>query len=341
MDKTKKAPYELNILLDTNIYYNEFKTDTQQMQALIHFLMISKSKLLIPSVVSAEVGKKFRDSINKAMLKIDSFPMLLKDCIKVNKSKEELVNEFESKWNNRIKYNASIITFGYEKVDVESLLNRSIAERPPFATHSRGFRDALIWESTIEYLKESDSKSPLCIITNDSGDFGKKELHTELNEELKAIGVESKFYNDLGNFLTDHNSQLDFLNKDTVTDWVESIEDLVKLNAMEEDIDPSYIEDDIDLDTDEVLDYVKPIEYESFQVYNYYVYKEDNKYFYVEVEVDVFSLLEITVSKMADFTYEYIGRDLITETRSVGHTHSHQYEFKVDKSDHTYSIFVE
>lgn len=97
------------------------------------------------------------------------------------------------------------------KLSLEGLLSRSLQELPPFGKKSRGFRDALIWESTKEYLQSKQDKFPFVLITNNSADLGKGELDPTLAKEIQELGRGAYYYKDIAAFLQSHDQQPAFI----------------------------------------------------------------------------------------------------------------------------------
>jgi hypothetical protein len=72
---------------------------------------------------------------------------------------------------------------------LDELVDRSVAERRPFRSKSQGFRDALIWRSTVELGAEDE----VVLITRNWKDFAQDDkhqdvLHHHLREDLEAAG---------------------------------------------------------------------------------------------------------------------------------------------------------
>jgi PIN domain len=72
--------------------------------------------------------------------------------------------------------------------DVPTLLERSVAERRPFQSKGRGFRDALIWETVLELAVDDE----VALVTDNWKDFAKGDnnaLHSDLKEDLTNRGL--------------------------------------------------------------------------------------------------------------------------------------------------------
>ncbi|WEG08631.1 PIN domain-containing protein [Microbacterium horticulturae] len=73
-------------------------------------------------------------------------------------------------------------------ISVADLLERDLAERKPFASSGKGFRDALIWESVKTVVTRLSPTTPVLFVTNNADDFcvSRKDrtLHPDLRAEL-------------------------------------------------------------------------------------------------------------------------------------------------------------
>ncbi|MCK9792907.1 PIN domain-containing protein [Isoptericola sp. 4D.3] len=69
---------------------------------------------------------------------------------------------------------------------VEKLLDRDLRERKPFATSGKGFRDAINWETILEFLDDEAPVGKLFWVSKNSEDFGEGNgrLHSDLIGEL-------------------------------------------------------------------------------------------------------------------------------------------------------------
>lgn len=84
------------------------------------------------------------------------------------------------------------------EVEASDLLDRDLGRRRPFleieqgkTRKSLGFRDVLIWESTLELLEESDPGDSVLFVTFDGGFLAddKKSLHADLLGDLDRLGI--------------------------------------------------------------------------------------------------------------------------------------------------------
>ena len=58
-----------------------------------------------------------------------------------------------------------------DHVDVEMILQRDLARKKPFADSGKGFRDALVWETVVDVLANSDASDQVFFVTNNSNDY--------------------------------------------------------------------------------------------------------------------------------------------------------------------------
>ena len=81
---------------------------------------------------------------------------------------------------------ANVAIRGYPMVDHEDIANKAIARRRPFDVKGSGYRDTLIWLSTLELAGQTDSN---LILVAEDGDFGDDNgLHSDLVDDLVLGG---------------------------------------------------------------------------------------------------------------------------------------------------------
>ncbi|WP_140920913.1 PIN domain-containing protein [Limnobaculum xujianqingii] len=205
------------ILIDTNIFYNNWKMSSAMFQVLSNFIKnTSENKLLIPFVIIKETQNKYNEEIKKLEKDILQLEGRVKRFTGSEFSIDSLNNEIK-KFNFedellKIFPNTCVISSSY--IDNDLLLDKAIFSKRPFRDNEKGYRDALIWNGLTQYLYRNKVNDKVIFITNNSHDFmspmkEKKEFHSDLIEDLFNLELQNKFfiYSSLSEFITEHVDQ--------------------------------------------------------------------------------------------------------------------------------------
>lgn len=205
------------ILIDTNIFYNNWKMSSAMFQVLSNFIKnTTGNQLVLPFVVFEETQKKYNEEIEKLQKEISQ----LKGRIKKLSENEFFIDDL----NDEVKEfsfqkellkmfpHTHIIPSSY--IDNDLLLNKAIFSKRPFRDNEKGYRDALIWNGLTQYLHKIKMEDKIVFITNNSHDFMSpdkktKEFHSDLKEDIANLGLHNDFllYNSLNEFITEHVDQ--------------------------------------------------------------------------------------------------------------------------------------
>jgi len=193
----------MKIILDTNIIHQDYKMTGQRILKLFEASKKLGYELMIPEVVIDEIINQYRceiETVHNTYIK--SLSQIRKLTDTKNKAPydtplfvEDECNEFMAAFIQRIQ-DLGITIMPYPKVAHKEIVFKDLNHRKPFRNDSKGYRDALIWESVKEHLIPSKKLFDECQVlflsenTKDFGDSGK--LHSDLIEELEALGFTSE-----------------------------------------------------------------------------------------------------------------------------------------------------
>lgn len=192
------------VVIDANVFCADF-----QMMGNAFRIFMSESRRVglepcVPESVRDEVLNKFRVKLVKLAEKTEdavqaASTSIGKDIINLVLPKQEiqrLCSQYQKHFKDvSLRHNFRFLP--YPQVSHEDLVERELAGLRPFRD-GRGYRDALLWFSVLEHLKEHGE--PIAFVTKNSNDFGKGRLHADLVRDLKAIGLTHghiKFFNSL------------------------------------------------------------------------------------------------------------------------------------------------
>lgn len=181
-------------------------------QLLSNYIKNTENQILISEVVKQEVENKFKMELKSTKTEIvnltSKVERFTQSTFMVDMSQLPS-DEYDFKGMLLSNYPESEI-IPFDKVDNKILIEKAIAGRRPFRENEKGFRDAMIWHSLIDYICANKINDEVVLITNNSTDFFVKteegfKLHQDLEEDLKSLGIENKFilHNSLKSFITD------------------------------------------------------------------------------------------------------------------------------------------
>ena len=189
----------MRILLDTNIIHQDYKLSGHRILKLYEASKRLGYELIIPEVVVDEIENQYRRDLESAhgtfIKGLSQLRKLVELKNKLNFETpvfiEEQCSAFQTAYLQRIK-ELGIRILPYPKVEHKVMVAKDLKRIKPFRDDSKGYRDALIWETVKENLIPSKRLFDECQIillsenTKDFGDGGK--LHADLVAELEDIG---------------------------------------------------------------------------------------------------------------------------------------------------------
>ena len=149
--------------------------------------------IIIPAVVLSDLIAHYENEIKndyKELIKtVHNFERYVYEGTEINLNTDivESIKGYEDWLENRIS-ELGIYIQSYPKVKHEDVVKRCAEGRRPFKNHDRGYKDTLIWESILEYLK---LKGGEVILLSVDQDFGENAiLHQDLLSDVKRNGID-------------------------------------------------------------------------------------------------------------------------------------------------------
>lgn len=336
---SQKLPYEAYILIDTNIYYGDLYLRGKKFLALRRLLNMTGARVLLPSVVREEVKKKYKEQIEKHNSSLENMRRIYGDAITVNFDKDKLIDNFNRNIDSKSHGSdfAGFIDFDSSSIPMHRLLERAVQNRAPFGKSDKGFRDAVIWESGLAFVRENKVKMPLILVSNNSEEFGKGDLSDDLKKEADSAGVDVYYYDTLEEMLQKHTQPIDFISDESVNQVID--ENDTYISEVAGDIGRGIEVSSYDLEDPRVFhaEVVDNPDYMGYQLYSFYIYEEEDDSFYIEAEIEVELSLSVELEyEVYDDMTDY-GHP-VASTRS-GHTFINKtvamtVHIKFDKSTH-------
>lgn len=200
-----------HIIIDTNIIHFDFRLVNARIVTLCSSAAILGHKVYIPEVVIDEVVKQYSEkteeyinSFNKAfeqLSKLSSVP-ISQTLIDV----QNFTANYRKELGNRIEQ-LGIGIIPYPNTEHRIMVARELGKKKPFKDSTKGYRDALIWDSVIEHSKINASNCGIIFLTENSKDFAakdKKGLHADLIADCAFQGISStsiRLVTDVQNFI--------------------------------------------------------------------------------------------------------------------------------------------
>lgn len=200
-----------HIIIDTNVIHLDFKLNKARIVTLCNTSTILGHEIFIPEVVIDEIVKQYDE---KAEEYINSFNKVLKKLSDLSTSPitqtpidaKGFISNYRNELNNRIKQ-LGIGIIPYPNTGHKIMVARELGKKKPFKDSTKGYRDALIWDSVMEHTQKYSSNCGIIFLTANSKDFAdkdKKDLHTDLIADCISNGIPTtsiRLVTDIQNFI--------------------------------------------------------------------------------------------------------------------------------------------
>ncbi|TNV71596.1 hypothetical protein FGO68_gene15040 [Halteria grandinella] len=200
------------VIFDTTEFYTNLRLEGPNYMLLRTYLNKTSTIFVVPKIVFEETVNHFRERLLKHSKEVKDGLNNLSKLIAVtgynfnpNLNQEEAVEKYRRELDSLIlQMNGKVI--GYEKVDVDKLVKRSLERRKPFDGDGKiGFRDAVLWETLLQELHGKDPNTTVYLISKNSKDFGTEEqLFKPLQLECVGVGMKEtcvRLFNGLQSFI--------------------------------------------------------------------------------------------------------------------------------------------
>lgn len=201
------------IVLDSTVFWDDPNARSGAWALLREFARRSGSRAFVPDVVVDEVeanfGKRFDEALEESKNASLSLARLID--VKPDIPDPDRSQEME-RYSRRLRLalkGLRVERLGYPSIPHPDLVKRQVNHQRPFQAKGTGYRDALIWHSLLDLLK--DCREDCILVTKNSTDFSASKdspavIHSDLQKDLDAIGIKSKvtISKDLDAFLDEH-----------------------------------------------------------------------------------------------------------------------------------------
>lgn len=178
----------MRIVIDTNIFCEDYFLRGTNFQLLFDGLKSLPASLHIPEVVVDEVVNRYSEDLAEVIAKDKAHrsqvSRLLADSTQAAPLSINLKGEVDSYRKNleaHLKTHGEIMS--YPEISHKRVVERDLARRKPFKRDGSGYRDYLIWENVKSLLPWGTER--VILITNNPKDFGEgPHIDPELQKDL-------------------------------------------------------------------------------------------------------------------------------------------------------------
>lgn len=192
----------MTIILDSCIIYNDPFLKSARIENLCASAIAHGITIALPCVVFDERINQYRENIEESIgqlkKKAKEYNRLTDDlCNGLHNLQipnvKDLVDKYKLALKNRLD-NLNISILNYPDTNHRDIVRKDLLGIKPFKKKGEGYRDALIWETILKYLKPATTlldDPQIIFVTENTDDFFNKEksgLHQQLIDELKKKG---------------------------------------------------------------------------------------------------------------------------------------------------------
>ncbi|MFF1253692.1 PIN domain-containing protein [Pseudarthrobacter sp. NPDC058329] len=195
MDMSSGSPKRFIIITDSTELHNAYALKDARWSKLSTEIRSNRVEWLVPEVVIQETVRHHNEAYEAAIKK--TIPSLRKTeralgqlGISVGLNAAELVRISQTEHDYENKLRARIAGIGgriaaLPLIGHAELLSWDLSQRKPFGQSGKGYRDALIWATTLECARQVAAHEHLIFVSNNTRDFASKGLlHDDLREDL-------------------------------------------------------------------------------------------------------------------------------------------------------------
>lgn len=198
----------MDVLLDSNIYWQDLHMRRNAFQELFAYLKRTGSTLVVPFVVFYELSERYRRELTEAIKQSNEAFKHVRGMAITSKPTltSPIVNREVRALKDRLRKPApgiqSFLYFDLHGVEAREVAWRGIRRIRPASDQGEELRDVVLWLSVLEYAKMK--KSVIAFVSEDGG-FSKANssgLHQTLQKDIEEASVNILFYKGLPAFVS-------------------------------------------------------------------------------------------------------------------------------------------
>ena len=273
----------MDIILDSNIYRNDFLLRSNDFEILLDYLGRTDSSIYFPQIVFDEIKELHKRALRERVLNAskanNNLKLVLTDVSKIvaqpildENAESDLYIEFIKK---RLKISDRHILPPKDNYFAE-VTNRAIRREKPCGKDGQGFRDTIIWLTLKDFCVKSKEQQ-ITFISNNDKDFAnadKTDLHDSLLKECDSLGIKINYFKSIRDFIEKQSFKIDFITEEWLlsTFEIESFNDHVLdyLNGIKANLLTELINRKTDHDCS---GYSKATHANTYSLYSFSVYE--------------------------------------------------------------------
>ena len=183
----------MNVVIDTTVLGRDGLLVSSETNLLFSYLQRSGGRLYVPEIVAQE-------ALNLVRKKLHEYNRTLRDLQRLTQDREQFeladveakLSEHQARLKKRFE-ELGVHILPIPPVSHAELVARALGSRRPFVEGGRGYRDALIWHTLLDFIR--GSKERVVFISENSRDWaGNREgdcFHVDLVADLDEYQVSS------------------------------------------------------------------------------------------------------------------------------------------------------
>lgn len=183
----------VDVILDANILISDYRLSGVAFVVARDGIKRTSGTLVVPEVALAETVAKFKETLNSAVQRqgeADAHLRRLTGRSPVTTTQIDVAAEVQQ-YEERLRWaliNMNAVVLPWPEVSHESILHRIWNGRRPMRKDV-GYRDTLIWEAILAYLRGSQTREAI-FVTADSDFCDQNDVHPDLVQDLRDAGLD-------------------------------------------------------------------------------------------------------------------------------------------------------
>jgi hypothetical protein len=185
------------VVLDTSIIGADFGLDSISFRLLFDNHHLTGHRVAVPEIVIQETVNRFREKLSAEMGKLAAAArelgkMTLEKVAVAKVDQPRNVQYYEQNLRRKLQYRGNTI-LPLPRVRQQALIDRALKRRKPFSESGNGYRDALIWETILNYGRKH-RRDRVAFLTANTKDFCEgTDLHQHLVDDLVAANLRKDY----------------------------------------------------------------------------------------------------------------------------------------------------
>lgn len=221
----------IDIILDTNIFRDDFLLKSGRFKVLFDYIKKTNSKIILPKIVYNELEALYKRELIDNNSRFKNARSVLGRML-INNNIPDYIIEIDAQVNAYLKYVKEVLNVsdkdivGYKDSYLEEVVRRASYRIKPCTDRGEETRDVLVWLTILD-VAAIKSDQMLVFISKNIKEFALDEnLHPDLLKECNDRNVKIKYYNSLQKFVEDHASKIDYI----TPEWIKTSLDFNSIN---------------------------------------------------------------------------------------------------------------